>query len=718
MIWHSNAITDVLQELRVDPQSGLSKQEVAARLKEYGRNCLDEAQPISFPHALKQQLRSPFTALLLTVSGITLILDLYKQILQSVNTDWEQSLIVAAITVVSTVISAWRHCRTHAAMAKSHYLAANESKVRRDGAEQTCSTDALVPGDIVLLSAGDVVPADCRLVEAYRLKCDECELTEATTPTEKYADTLFDDITPLAQRTNMLYSGTTITNGSATAVVVATGIRSEMGHRAAYTQSTDYTASVQKQTGKLTVWWNVAVVLLSIVALIVGLIVHEDRSMVVLIAAAIMMAATPRNPDDLWIQLTSDYLQRMMHHRVRIRHPETVQTLANVTVLCAEEETLSISDRPILKEAFISPATHVDLAEGLTTEMMNVRGVPSFWRMAVLNCNGSHPVDQVVLEATAHHFHREDLLLDMPRIGEMTTDDEHRIGVHLAGEQTLILVSGAWRSLLPLCTKGNLDTLADQASAMETSGLQVTAIAYRLVDTAPTVYTAEELEQQLICVGLIGWHMHWHHNLSQTANSLPNLRTILFSDKPVSAAAAVAKRAGFADHPRAITGEALAEFTESEWADAAHEYNVYCGLSAEQKQQLVSALQQQGAIVAVTSGRSDEVELLRSADAGFARGIASTAVIKNAADALLTDDSYNAVMHSLAESRKLNAHKQMVFGYLVLCALIIGSIGVIALFGGIPMTHTALLLAILHLLLMTIAPSGLLWGLTAIAKKN
>lgn len=231
MIWHSNSATDVLQELQVDATVGLTQQEVDARLKEYGKNSLQEQQTVSFRETFSKQMRTPLTMLLWVMAGIALIIDLYNHFLKDNPTDWKRSLIVAAIALVVTLLNTLRRRRATSAMAALRSLSIPDTRVRRDGTEQLCSTLTLVPGDIVLLGVGDLVPADCRIIEANRLRCDECELTEATMPTEKYADPIFDDITPLAQRTNMLFAGTAITGGTATAVVVATGMRSEMGRR-------------------------------------------------------------------------------------------------------------------------------------------------------------------------------------------------------------------------------------------------------------------------------------------------------------------------------------------------------------------------------------------------------------------------------------------------------------------------------------------------------
>ena len=177
MIWHSNSISDVLQELQVDPATGLTQQEADFRLEEYGENSLQEQTVPSFRQAFAKQMRAPLSILLWVAIGITLLVDLYNHFLNDSDVDWKRSLFAAAILLVGALFSALRHRRAAASLAALHALSIPDTRVRRDGKEQLCSTTALVPGDVVLLHVGDLVPADCRIIEAKRLRCDECALT-------------------------------------------------------------------------------------------------------------------------------------------------------------------------------------------------------------------------------------------------------------------------------------------------------------------------------------------------------------------------------------------------------------------------------------------------------------------------------------------------------------------------------------------------------------
>ncbi len=703
MIWHSHTATDVLEELQVDPTVGLTQQEADTRLKEYGKNSLQEQIRSSFPQVLSKQMRAPLTVLMWAMAGATLLMDLYNHFLKHIPADWKRSIIVAAITLVITLLNAIRQCRATSGMAALRSLSIPEARVRRDGTEQLCYTLSLVPGDIVVLGVGDLVPADCRLIEAYRLRCDECELTEATMPTEKYAEPVFDDITPLAQRTNMLYAGTAITSGTATAVVVATGIRSEMGHQPAKFINT--TLPMQRLADSLTRWIAGITALLCIVYLVVGLIFHTDRAAVLLTTAALAMAAVPQGVVTLFALLTTRSIQRMSCHHLVLNRPESTDALGRVTVICTEQETLHQSDVVYVGRAFVAHHS-VDM----TAASPKAPGLGHLIRLAALNTHDSDAVDSAILAALSKMgVDKSDLLVDMPRIGELAPTDSRKTAVHLAGDQALTLVSGDWRSLLPLCVKGNIEELTTAAEAMERDGLQVWAITYRLTDTAPAVYTAEALEQELSCAGLLGLRVPLHPEAKQNVS---HVRTILLSNESPAIASAAAHRAGLTASACVATAEVVDDLSDEELAKAVQTYNVYCGLNVAQKQRLLTALQQND-VVLITAGSSIEADLLTTADVGCARGTVAADVTKDAADIILTDDNYTSVVIAVREGHRLRKERIGMIVYLVLCAAAVLLIGCLNLFNMISSAYGAVLVSGLHLLLLALPTP--LWITTGIS---
>ena len=704
MIWHSNSIPHVLQELQVDPSVGLSVQDAADRLKEYGKNGLQEQKKASFRQAFSKQMRAPLTALMWVMACVALLIDLYQHFLKQNPTDWKRSLLVAALALLVTLLHTIRHCRSGYAMASLRSLSVPETRVRRDGTEQLCSTLTLVPGDVVLLGVGDLVPADCRIIESYRLRCDECDLTEATMPTEKYAEPIFDDITPLAERTNMLYAGTAITGGTATAVVVATGNRSEMGRRPAkYVQSA---MPMQHLADRLTLWSGICVASLSALYLIIGLICHTDRAAVLLMTAALAMAAIPQGIAALLTLLTTRSIRRMSRHHLLLTRPDAAETLGRVSVIGIEQETLQQGDSVYLCRAFVGHRP-VDM----TANAPKAPGLGHLMRLAALNTHNSDPIDSAILDILPKlDINRNDLLMDMPRIGELSPTDGHKTAVHLAGEQALILVSGDWRTLLPLCTKGNTEELTAAAETMEQEGLQVWAITYRLTDTAPAVYTADVLEQDLTCAGLLGLRVPLHSETTQAASAA---RTVLFSNESPAIASAAAHRVGLTTHAQVATAETIDSLSDAELINAVQQYNIYCGLGVKQKERVLTALQQQE-VVLLTSGSSAEADLLTTADVGCARGTVAADVTKDAADIILTDDSYTAVVAAVNEGHLLRKARSGMLVYLLTCVSAILVLGYLSLLGVLSPILCALLILGLHLLLLALPTP--LWIAMGISK--
>lgn len=706
MIWHSNTAADVLADLQVDLNMGLTEQEVAARLKEYGKNSLHEQKPHAFRQAFTARLRAPLTILVLAVSAAVLLLDLYKQWLQSVATDWHLPILVAAMTVAAALLTALRQSRTASFTDWVHTLTATDTRVRRNGTEQVCNAQTLVPGDIVLLGAGDILPADCRIIEADRLRCDECTLTGATMPTEKYAEAVFDDITPLAQRTNMLYAGTAITAGTATAVVVATGVRSEMGHESRKRPQAENPLPVQKDAQRLSRWWSVIVAALSIAALIIGLTRISDRSAVILMAATMALAAVPTGIAALYGRLMVGSMQRLLRRRVRVHKPEVMDTLGRVTVAGIDQDMLRRDGDITLCRAFVG---HRDV--DMTLDTPKAPGLGQLLRLAALNTRDNDPADEAILARLRRmDIEKSELLVDMPRIGELSPDNDHKTTVHLAGEQTATLVSGAWRSLLPLCTKGNGEELTAAAIAMERDGLQVIAVAYRLDDVAPSVYTPEALEQGLTCAGLLGLHIPLCTDAPQVN---AGVRTILFSNESAAIAAATAQSVRLTDTPCVAAAQVIANLDDDALMAAVGQYNVYCGLDTAQKERVLDALQKLGEVVAITAGQSEEADLLTAADVGCARGTVATDVAKTAADLILTEDSHGAILAAVGEGRRLRWEKMGLFLFLFLCSGGILFVGVGGLFGLLPLPYATLLMVGAHLLLLALpTPLGVVRSLS------
>lgn len=708
MIWHSNPLDAVLNELQVDPSKGLSNEVAERRLKEYGENRLHLQKSLPWLKRLSQQLKRPSVILLLILSAIAFLYALYTILIQQQPADWLEPLLLVGIVLANALLGSILERRADTTMRTINKQTIHTTRVLRDGEIVTLSTHLLALGDIVMLETGNLVPADCRLIEADHLRCDESRLIEESLPTAKTADAIFDDITPLAMRTNMIYSGTAITSGTATAVVVATGARSEMGRTAQPSMNPRQT-SIQKQGRRLNLIWHIVVIALCVLLFILGLIIRDNPLMVALTATALLVATIPQGITARLTQLTTHRISELKRH-LDIHQSEAVSTLGRVNVLCLEQDMLCCNEGTTLCNAFVG---HRMVS---FNEEAKVPSLSQLMRLAALNTTDGDSMDAAILNRLAEMgIDKTNLLLDMPRIGELPATASRKTAVHLAGEQSLVLVTGEWRSLLPLCVKGNVEELTNAATAMEKVGLQVLAVTFRLDEAAPAVYVAEELEQNLTCAGLLGIRLPLQEKAPKTRS---RMRTLLFSEDSVAIASAVARNAGIIAEPCAVTGEEIEALTDGELAEGVRRYNVYCSLSAQQKLRVLNTLKKQGRVLAVTASRTEDAELLSVADVGIARGAVATDVVKDAADLILTEDRYATIMEDISEGRRLRLEKVLLVCYFVYCTNILFLLGLIALVGWMPLSYCGVLLLGLHLLFMELpTPFWVVQGISKLIKK-
>ncbi len=705
MIWHSNSVVDVLRELQVDPAVGLSTQEAAARLEEYGENRPQKTSRPSLFSSFVIGLRHPLTLLLLIVSVIVFILDLYRQALQGEPTQWYWPLFVILVTLITTLLETLRQRRGEVLSEWMGGLSSPDACIRRDGGEGSVSSLTLVPGDIVILSSGDIVPADCRLITTEGLHCDESHLTQATYSVEKHAEAVFDDITPLPQRTNMVYAGTTITAGRATAIVVATGNHSEWGH---HPQSQE-NPTTQKKVSTITVWWTVAAVIIGVIAFIIGNIRGDHASFVWLTAAALIATTAPTGLSPLFNLLTTGSAQRLLRRHVRILHPTALDTIGQVTTIAIQQDLLHQSGEATLCRAFTGKHT-----ADLTEAHPKVAGLLPLLRMTALNTTERTPNGTAILSRLQNlSIDRQDLLVDMPCVGELAPINGHITTIHLADEQTLILSSGEWRSLLALCGE-QTEKWTAAATAMESDGLQVVAVAYRLSDHAPSVYTAEEIERDFTCVGLLGLAIP----VCDNDFTVSKARTILFSNRSAAVAVAGAKNAGLTDTAEALTADDIRTMDDDTLAQAVNLHSVYCGLDVSEQCRVIAALQAQSHAVAVTACHGKDAAILHCADVGMACGAPAANVVKAAADIVLNEGDFAAIRTAVHEGQRLWRKKVALFIYSLLCSAAMLFISFGGLFGIFPLAYCALLITCVKLLCLAApTPLWIVSGVVALVQK-
>lgn len=681
MIWHSHTAEEALQELQSDRQTGLTAGEAAVRLEEYGANRLEEGKTISLFRRFLRQLKDGMVIILMIAAAVSLAVCLYDHYINGKPADWIDPVVIVAIVLLNAVLGAVQESRAEAALAALRDLSAPTARVRRDGTVSTVPADTLVPGDVVELEAGDLVPADCRLLEAHSLRCNESALTGESVPAEKAASPVYDDITVLADRTNMLYAGCAVTNGKALGLVVATGMQSEMGHVASLLKGEEEGATpLQRNMAQLSKYLGLGALAVCGIIFVVGLCFKLPLLSMFMTAVSLAVAAIPEGLPAIVTIVLALGVQRMVEKHAIIRRLPAVETLGCASVICSDKTGTLTQNRMTLRQVFCGhrladPETESD--EGV----FNMLQMAALCTDAVVTRQGEQTVEigdptetAILVWMEQHGVKKDDLLRDMPLLGELPFDSERKrmTTVHRAGEQTLVIVKGAPELLFPLCVRGHIQQAAAANETMAGNALRVLAIAYKLLEAPPAELLPEELECDLTLAGLVGLIDPPRPEVRRAVEQCDTagIRTVMITGDNVVTASAIARELGILhEGEEALTGAQLAALPEEKLEEHIERYRVYARVTPADKIRIVKAWQSRGKVVAMTGDGINDAPALKAADIGCAMGVTGTDVAKGAADMTLTDDNFSTIVAAVREGRGIYDNIRKAVRFLLSCNL-------------------------------------------------
>ncbi|HEX7519749.1 MAG TPA: cation-translocating P-type ATPase, partial [Candidatus Deferrimicrobium sp.] len=587
------------------------------------------------------------------------------------------------------------------AMAALSRLAAPVVKVRRNGGVREIPARELVPGDVLLLETGDRVPADARLVEGYSLRTDESPLTGESAPVEKSSDPLPDPDLPIGDRRNSLYLGTTVVHGRATAVATGTGRDTELGRIARMLSEVRREATpLQRRMADL--GRNLALLALAIVALIfgMGLLRGEDPVLLFLTAVSLAVAAIPEGLPAVVTVTLALGSQRMLARRALIRKLPAVETLGSVTVICSDKTGTLTRNRMDVSEILSAGRRIVFTADAPAPELPSPHALLA---AACALCNdavppaagGSTPLGDpteiaLLAAAAGAGLSKEALDRSFPRVAEVPFTPERKrmttahavpaagtpladgsdpglsaVFTNVAGRAGFVVTKGAADMLVPLCVAewtergvlsldpaGRERILAENA-AMAGRGLRVLGVAFRALANAPAGATAGELEEGLAFLGLVGMIDPPRPEAEEAVRTCraAGIRPVMITGDHPRTALAVARSLGIGGDDTVVTGAELSRKTPGEIAAVVRQTDVYARVSPGHKLAIVSALQADGHVVAMTGDGVNDAPALRKADIGVAMGDSGTDVAREAADMILTDDNFATIVAAVGEGR-------------------------------------------------------------------
>lgn len=674
--WHTLTPEATLQELQTAPQ-GLTAAEAQARLEKYGPNELQEKAGKSPLKMLWEQFTETMVLILLAAAIISGFLG--KEV---------ETIAILAIVVLFAVLGFVQEFRAEKAMAALKKMSVPTVRVRRDNRPQEISATKLVPGDILILETGNIVPADLRLLENVNLRIMEAALTGEAEAVEKTAEALNREEMPIGDRLNMVYSGTNVTYGRGTGIVTGTGMNTELGKIATLLQEVKaFATPLQKRLDKLGKMLALLGGAAAVLMLIIGVIMGEPLDSMFLTAVSLAVAVVPEGlPAVVTITLAIGS-QRMLKRHALIRKLPAVETLGSVTVICSDK-TGTLTENKMTAVVLETADHRIDLQENNPAE--NQKSIHQLALSIAAVCNdatlhhegetlsalGDPTEGALVIAAARAGF--QDLPQSFPREAEVPFDSERKrmTTLHLpapAGaysipkpfqSKALAFTKGSVDGLLKISsavlinetpeplTRERLEMLHEKNNALAAEGVRVLGLAYKTLSDLPSKPEAS-LESDLIFVGMVGLIDPPRGEVKAAVAECrqAGIRPVMITGDHPLTAAAIARDLGFPETEEALTGEMLLKLPPEELQEKVKHISVFARVSPEDKLRIIEALQQNGEVVSMTGDGVNDAPALKKANIGVAMGITGTDVAKEASDMVLLDDNFATIVASVEEGR-------------------------------------------------------------------
>ncbi len=684
MIWHSESIENIAAELQTDLDAGLTPEQADARLDEVGYNLLSNTGMSTYGQLLAAQLKKGWTVALLVCAVIMLLISLTTG-----GGGWYIPLVMVCILVLHSLFNAWQLQHSAQAVEQLKIVTAPTARVIRGGQEQTVSAAELVPGDLLLLATGDHIPADGRLIWGDALRCDESMLTGETVPTEKMPGAQIEDIAGIKQRVNMVYSGCHVLSGNARVVLTETGNETEWGRRECIAGLEEEQASpLAQHFAKVGRLLGICIPAFCGVLLLAGLIVGAVQGADLtgslfdsfVLGAALAATVMPLELTGVLAVVLALGIARFGEHKAIVKTPDVAETLAHTAILCTDKTGILTQKRMSAVRVYDGGELY-DLSGGPLAG-----NVSTVLRLGAICCNATANLQQgqevrsgddteaALVSATLQYLHlgSNDITNMYPRLGcvPFTSERMRMTTINMIDGRVFAIVKGAPEAVLPLCLQ-NTEAAEKIAHGMAEDALRVLAVAVKPLEEAPAIPTAEELEQGLTFVGLVGLMDPPRKEAYEAIRVCHSagIRVVMVTGDHSATAAAVAKKLGICPPDGALlTGEDVAAMTDEELAEAVQNCNVYARVSTEEKPRIFAALRKNGQVLTATGKTVGDAYALQQADISIAVG-SSANITRASADVVLQSDNFNAAVMTVYDSRGLFENVKKILRYVLTCAV-------------------------------------------------
>ena len=677
-MFHSKETNAVLTDLVTDAKLGLTSAEAKSRQEKYGENKLQEKKKKTMLQRFLDQFKDPMIIILLIAAAISFALAIYNFAHDPMEIF--EPILILLIVVLNAVMGVMQESKAEKALEALKNMSAPHARVIRDGEEKIINASDLVVGDIILLEAGDFVPADARLLKSTSLKSEEAALTGESVPSEKDATVVCKEDAPIGDRTNMVFSGCSITYGTATAVVTAIGMQTEMGKIAdLLAGEEDGQTPLQEKLEELGKMLGFVALGCCAIIFVVGLFAHQQSPLdLFMTAVSLAVSAIPEGLPAIVTIVLSIGVQRMVKKNAIIRRLPAVETLGSASIICSDKTGTLTMNRMTLTHAYVDG---MEGTEAITEN--NSDAIKHLLKLGTLCSDGSvvfsdgkethigDPTETaIVLAAHKNGMPKDALNEQYERLGGIPFDSDRKLmsTINYIDGKKVVIVKGAVDVMEKRCVAGNFAKAQEINREMSENALRVLAVAYKEIDEIPEELTSENLECGLTFVGLVGMidPPRPEAKIAVATCREAGIKAIMITGDHVLTATAIAKELGiFIDGDIAMTGAEVDELTDQELDARLPEISVYARVSPENKIRIVKAWQRRGQVVAMTGDGVNDAPALKAADIGCAMGITGTDVAKGAADMTLTDDNFATIVDAVREGRGIYANIKKVVGFLL-----------------------------------------------------
>ena len=680
--WFNKTSQEVEQELKTDYQKGLSSSQVQENMKKYGLNELQEKKKDSLLKKFLEQFKD-FSIIVLIIAAIVSGVVGVAQ-----GEGFTDTIIILIVVILNAVIGVAQESKAEKSLEALKKLSSHASKVIRNGKEQVIPARELVPGDLVIIETGDYIAADLRIIEAVNLKSQEASLTGESVPVEKITEKIDGNEIGIGDRKNMLFSSSLITYGRGKAIVVNTGMNTEVGKIAGMLDNAEKQETpLQQKLNDLGKTLGIACLAICAVIFVIGLLQGKEIIDMFMTAVSLAVAVIPEGLVAVSTIVLAIGVQKMVKKHAIVKKLPAVETVGSSTVICSDKTGTLTQNKMTVEKVFCDDELQ-DVKKVNTTED---------FKKLVYNCmlcNDSRlledgqlagdPTETALVDMAFKLDYEQSIYRENPRVEEVPFDSERKLmtTVNKKNGKYIVYTKGGVDELLKCCNsflyKGEVRTsinnyakwIRENNEKMAKDALRVLAFAYKELDHMPSKTEMKTIESDLTFIGMVGMIDPPRIEAKKAVEKCKKagIKTVMITGDHKITAVAIAKKLGILkDESEALTGTELEKMTDEELTKNVRKYSVYARVSPEHKVRIVKAWQANGEVVAMTGDGVNDSPALKTADIGCAMGKVGTEVAKEAADVILTDDNFATIVSAVEEGRRIYDNILKVIQFLLSC---------------------------------------------------